>query len=92
MMLRTVIRHPWVFTALHHRLGTRGFLAWYADYARFGLVALGRAALGDPLHGPRARRRAGVAGAAPPRPRTDGPSVGIPLDAGGRDVAHGRGT
>jgi len=55
MMLRTVIRHPWVFTALHHRLGTRGFLAWYADYARFGLVALSRAALGDPLHGPRAR-------------------------------------
>jgi len=55
MMLFTVARYPWVFTALHHRLGTRGFLAWYADYARFGLTTLGRAALGDPLHGPRAR-------------------------------------
>jgi len=55
MMLYTVARHPWVFTALRRRLGTRGFLAWYADYARFGLTTLGRIVLGDPLHGSRAR-------------------------------------
>ena len=55
MMLLTVRRHPWVLPALRRALGTRGLLQWFADYGRFGLLALGRAALGDPERGPRAR-------------------------------------
>lgn len=70
MMLATVRHHPWVLPALRRALGTRGLLQWFGDYGRFGLLALGRAALGDPLHGGRARiavtigRRAPAAGLA----------------------------
>lgn len=55
MMLATVRRHPWVLPALRRALGTRGLLQWFADYGRFGLLALGRATLGDPTTGLRAR-------------------------------------
>jgi lycopene cyclase CruA len=55
MMLATLRRQPWVLPALRRALGTRGLMQWFGDYGRFGLLALGRAALGDPLHGWRAR-------------------------------------
>lgn len=55
MMLCTVRRHPWVLPALRSALGTRGLLHWFADYGRFGIMALARAALGDPLNGLRAQ-------------------------------------
>ncbi len=58
MMLATVRRQPWVLPALRRALGTRGLMQWFGDYGRFGLVSLGRAALGDPLIGPRARSAA----------------------------------
>lgn len=70
MMLRTVRRHPWVLPALRRALGTRGLMQWFADYGRFGALALGRAACGDPERGLRARlvdvlgRRAPVLGLA----------------------------
>lgn len=65
MMLATVRHHPWVLPALRRALGTRGLLQWFGDYGRFGLLALGRAALGDPLHGGRARIAAAVGKRAP---------------------------
>jgi len=65
MMLATVRHHPWVLPALHRALGTRGLLQWFGDYGWFGLLALGRAALGDPLHGGRARIAAAVGKRAP---------------------------
>jgi len=70
MMLVTLRRQPWVLPALRRALGTRGLMQWFGDYGRFGLVSLGRAALGDPLIGRRARiaamigRRFPVAGLA----------------------------
>ena len=65
MMLATVRRHPWVLPALRRALGTRGLLQWFGDYGRFGLLALGRAALGDPLVGPRARLAAMIGRRSP---------------------------
>jgi len=61
MMLVTVRRQPWVLPALRRALGTRGLMQWFGDYGRFGLLSLGRAALGDPLVGVRARIAAIVA-------------------------------
>lgn len=58
IMLATVRRQPWVLPALRRALGTRGLIQWFGDYGRFGILSLGRAALGDPLVGPRARAAA----------------------------------
>lgn len=60
LMLATVRRQPWVLPALHRALGTRGLIQWFGDYGRFGLLSLGRAALGDPLVGPRASIAASI--------------------------------
>jgi lycopene cyclase CruA len=65
MMLATLRHHPWVLPALRRALGTRGLMQWFGDYGRFGLLALGRAALGDPLHGWRARTAAQIARRSP---------------------------
>lgn len=65
MMLATLRRQPWVLPALRRALGTRGLVQWLADYGRFGLLALGRAALGDPLHGRRARCAAAIGRRSP---------------------------
>jgi hypothetical protein len=65
MMLATLRRHPWVLPALRRALGTRGLMQWFGDYGRFGLLALGRTALGDPLHGWRAHLAERIARHAP---------------------------
>lgn len=65
MMLATLRRQPWVLPALRRALGTRGLAQWFGDYGRFGLLALARAALGDPLHGWRARIAGGIARRSP---------------------------
>ena len=51
-------------------------MQWFGDYGRFGLLALGRTALGDPLHGWRAHLAERMPATHPPPLSPSAPASG----------------